>query len=360
MWYKTYGKTDKKISAVSFGGMRFANQDDTDGNAEIVRYAFDKGINYFDTAPGYGRSEDIFGAAFRGMDREKFYVSTKSSQSQGEGLRADLEKSLERMGVEYVDFFHIWWVLSMDAYRQRVDGGAVREALKARDEGLIRHVVISSHMPGEDLETVLTDGPFEGVTLGYCAINFPYREQAVQTAGRLGLGVVTMNPLGGGIIPQNPERLNFLRGPEDPSVVTAAIRFNVSHPDITSALIGFTTREHIDEAVGAVEGFQPYDEAHTQRLRERIVGEMDQLCTGCRYCLPCPEGVPIPQLMDVYNQKLLGTDEAGLRGRLKWHWGLTQENAKACSQCGACEDRCTQHLPIRERLTEIADLPQGD
>ena len=178
MWTKPYGRTGKQISAVGFGGMRFANQDDIEGNAEIVRYGHSHGINYFDTAPGYGKSEDIFGAAFKHMDRESFYVSTKSGKAKGDDLRADLERSLQRMGLEKIDVFHIWYVLSPEVWKQRLEGGAVATALKAKDEGLIDHLAVSSHMPGEDLAQVLREGPFEGVTLGYCAINFPYRDRS--------------------------------------------------------------------------------------------------------------------------------------------------------------------------------------
>jgi len=358
MLYKRYGQTGKDISAVSFGGMRFANQDDTETNASIVRYAHSRGINYFDTAPGYGKSEEIFGAAFREMDRETFYVSTKTFASTGEALREDLDRSLTRMGLDHVEFYHIWCVMSPEAWKGRQDGGAVAEALKAKEEGLVEHVVVSSHMPGPDMEQMLHEGPFEGVTVGYCAVNFPYRQQAVEAAGQLGIGVVTMNPLGGGVIPQNPERFDFLRGPDDPSVVTAAIRFNISHPAVTSALVGFTTTEHIDEAVRAVEDFTPYDQAHMDRVRGQIIEGMDQLCTGCGYCMPCPADVPIPQLIDAYNLKMLGSKDRDVWGRMKWHWGVTAEQAAACNDCGTCEAKCTQHLPIRDRLKVMAQITE--
>jgi len=356
MWTKPYGRTGKDVTAIGFGGMRFANPDDIDANAEIVLHAYRKGINYFDTAPGYcsDKSEDIMGAAFRHMKPGTFHTSTKNMASDGGDLRAGLEKSLKRLGVEKVDFFHIWCVVTVEQWKQRQEGGAVAAALKAKEEGLVSHVVVSSHLPGKDLSRMLQEGPFEGVTLGYCAINFPFRREAVETAGRMGLGVVTMNPLGGGVIPGNAERFDFLRGPEDSSVVAAALRFNVSNPNVTCALVGFTTREHVDEACAAVEDFTPYDESRLEDVRAKVTSSFDDLCTGCGYCLPCPEGLEIPRLMDAYNQKLLGGED--IRGRLKWHSGMTPSAAKACSLCGECEEKCTQHLPIRERMQEIAAL----
>ncbi len=362
MWTKPYGSTGKDVTVVSFGGMRFAQPQNIDANAEIVLHAYNRGINYFDTAPGYcaDKSEDIMGAAFRQMDREKFYCSTKSNKPEAGKLRADLERSLERLGVETIDFYHIWCLVHPGQYDQRQDGGAIDEALKAKEEGLVNHVVVSSHLGGTELADVLDKGPFEGVTLGYCALNAAFREQAVQAAGRMDLGVVTMNPLGGGMIPQNAERLRFLKGPDDPSVTAAAIRFNVSHPDITSALVGFTTQAHIDEAVDAVEGFEPWSAARQEEVRTAMGREFNELCTGCGYCLPCPEGVEIPKLMDVYNQRILHDSDKSLWGRLKWHWNLSPDNAAACSLCGACEEKCTQHLPIRERLEAVKQIEEPE
>ena len=359
MWYKPYGKTGKEISAVSFGGMQFHNPQDIDANAEVVMYAYERGINYFDTAPLYceDRSEDITGAAIKQMKPGTFYVSTKCSSPDGDILRKSLEKSLKRLNVERIDFFHIWCIVTLDQWRQRIDGGAVAAAEKAKDEGLVDHITVSSHLPGDELKHVLAEGPFDGVTLGYCAINFPYRDAAVKAAGEAGLGVVTMNPLGGGLIPQNAERFDFIRSHDDPSVVAAAIRFNVSNPNITSALVGFTTKQHVDEAVDAVDNFIPHDAAHIAAMRETILDTFDGLCTGCGYCLPCPEGVPIPKLMDAYNFKILSADAPqAIPNRLEWHWNLKAQDAKVCSLCGDCEDKCTQRLPIRDRLAEIAKL----
>ena len=363
MWTKPYGATGKDISVISFGGMRFEKPDDIDAMADVVLHAHRRGINYFDTAPYYcgDKSEDIVGAAIRQMTPGTFHVSTKCSADSGDELRASLERSLKRLHVEKIDFFHVWCLLNLDQWQARKDGGAVAAALKARDEGLIEHVVVSSHMNGRDLGQVLSEGLFDGVTLGYCAINFPFRDEAVNIAGQRNLGVVTMNPLGGGLIPDHADRFDFLKGPGDPSVVAAALRFNVSNPHITSALVGFSNKAQVDEAVEAVAEFKPYDRAHIEAVREKVLDSFDGLCTGCGYCLPCPAGVEIPKMMDAYNQRALrGDDPSHIRNRLKWHWGLAPADAEACSLCGVCESRCTQHLPIRERLKAIQSVGGGE
>jgi predicted aldo/keto reductase-like oxidoreductase len=355
MLYRPYGRTGEQVSVISAGGMRFANPQDIDANAEVLLHAYRAGVNYFDTAPMYcaDKSEEIVGSAVRQMKKGTFYVATKSNSEDPAKLRAEIERSLKRLGVERIDFFHIWCILSMEGWRKRA--AALKAAQQARSEGLIRHLVVSTHLAGDEVGQMLEEGHFEGVTMGYSAINFPYRRQGVETARRMNLGVVAMNPLGGGLIPRNAERFAFLRSPADKSTTQAALRFVISTPGLTSALVGFTTKEHVDEAVAALDGFVPYGEEHFARLQEQILAAFDELCTGCGYCLPCPEGLAIPKLMDAYNQKLLNTGEGDHIGnRLKWHWGVPPESAGGCSLCGQCEDKCTQHLPIRERMKEIA------
>ena len=358
MWTKTYGKTGQAISVIGFGGMRFPQPGDLDGSADLVRYAHAQGINYFDTAPYYcdDRSEEIFGRALPGLPRDSFYVSTKCSEADGAKLRASLERSLRRLGLATIDFFHIWCLLRPGDLPERIAGGALAAALKAREEGLIRHLVVSAHLGGDEIAAVLASGYFEGVTLGYNALNFPYRATALEAARRHGAGVVTMNPLGGGLIPRHAERLGFLRGPQDRDVVQAALRFNVSQPAVTCALVGFASRAEIDQAVAAVADFTPYPAEHIERVKANLSASFDGFCTGCGYCLPCPVELEIPKLMDVYNQKILDGTEAAMRDRLKWHWNLAPDVAAACLQCGDCETACTQHLPIRERLAAIAAL----
>ena len=110
MIFREYGKTGEKVSVLGFGGMRFENPSDIEGSAELLLHALNKGVNYFDTAPGYcgDHSEDIFGTAVKEMKKsdKPFYISTKSSKSDGAELRRQLEKSLRRLNVDSIDFFH--------------------------------------------------------------------------------------------------------------------------------------------------------------------------------------------------------------------------------------------------------------
>ena len=94
-----------------------------------------------------------------------------------------------------------------------------------------------------------------------------------------------------------------------------------------------------------------------QEIRSNILDSFDGICTGCGYCTPCPEGVNIPQMMDTYNRKILeGEDPKYMLDRLFWHWQKKPDHARICTMCGICETRCTQHLPIRDRMKEIGKL----
>lgn len=356
MLYKPCGDTGKQLSAVGMGCMRFENHADIEANAQLIHYAYQRKINYFDTAPYYcdGKSEDALGLAVKEMTPGSFYLSTKSMEADGDELRRDLDKSLQKLGVEKIDFFYIWCLKDRQAWEERLKGGAVDAALKAREEGLIEHLGFSTHMRHGEVDTVLKEDYFEGVTLGYNAINFPLRQEALNAAHKKGLGVVTMNPLGGGVIPQNAQRFDFLRGPNDPSVVSAALRFNISQPAVTSALVGFSAREHVDQAVQALEDFSPYSQEQIESLKSEIEDDFDGLCTGCGYCEPCPVGIEIPRFMDAYNMRILKDSDEAIRQRLKMHWRNKPSQAGACIECGQCEDACTQHLPIIERLKFIA------
>jgi predicted aldo/keto reductase-like oxidoreductase len=362
MIYRPFAQSTTELSIISFGGMRFPDPINLDASAELVRYAWQQGINYFDTAPLYcgKRSEAIFGHALKDLPRDSFLIGTKCSRPSASELRRSLEQSLKLLQLDSIDFFYIWYLLDRDDWHRRLDQGAVTAALAAKEEGLIKNLVCSSHMNGDDLAEVLATGYFSGVLLGYNAINFPYRQAAVEQAGDQGLGVITMNPLGGGLIPRNPQHFSFLKNRPEESIVSAALRFNLSHPSITSALVGFTSTIEVDEAVAAIEDFHPYSAAERSHLEGHLHETFSDLCTGCGYCLPCPVDIPIPKFLDAYNQLILSHgDDTNVTDRFRLHWNIDRRLAANCTQCEACEARCTQHLPIIQRLRELAgDSPE--
>jgi predicted aldo/keto reductase-like oxidoreductase/pyruvate-formate lyase-activating enzyme len=356
MLYRRFGKTDIEVSAVGFGAAHLSGSTDPEA---VVRAALEAGINFFDTAPPYGRSEEILGKEileWRTIRSERpIHLSSKTRSPTATGVRADCEGSLKRMGIERIDFYHMWDVISMEMFRRRVAGGALREMERLRDEGLIGHICVSSHMPGDQIGILLNEYPFEGILLGYSAINFTYRAEGLAAAAGQGIGVGIMNPLGGGLIPQHPERFAFLCSGGGETVVEASLRFLFNDPRITLSLVGFSDVAQVAEAVQAVDGFRPLSAAALERIRTGLSKAFDQLCTGCGYCSVCPQKLPLPQLMDAYNQlPLEGTTTAvGRRLHEVWHLLRDCHRMDQCTRCADCEAACTQHLPILERLAVV-------
>lgn len=358
MIYREYGKTNKKVSVIGFGGMRFESVDDTKTCTQMMVEAARGGINYFDTAPKYfgTRSEERFGEGLAELRRQNlpYYLSTKTFESEESAVRRELEGQLERLGVDHVDFYHIWCITNLDNWKGRKNNGVLDAFAKLKEEGLIRHMCVSSHLIGDQIKELLMEGVFEGVLFGYSAYNFSTRQAAFDAIRTHDLGCVVMNPLGGGLIPNNPNLFEFLKTQPDETVVEAALRFLIAHRDITVSLVGFGSINHVREAISAADGYREIDDARLAEIKSHASGSFDGICTGCQYCVgECPEDIPIPQLMDAYNQRLLGGDWQALINRLKWHWNIKPEEADRCIECGQCEEACTQHLDITNRLKEI-------
>ncbi len=366
MYYKQYGDTDMKVSAIGLGTMRYDEEDIKAGRlekcAQIPLYAFEKGINYWDTAPFYceDKSEIVTGIALSQVDRSKVYLTSKTNlgtigdqHPTKDMFRRRLETSLDRLRTDYIDFYHMWCMLSIESWEKHME--RIYEFFEdAKKEGLIRNIVFSSHMQGNEIETVVNTGKFKGMLIGYNALNYRFRQSGIKAAHEKGMGVVVMNPLGGGMIPRNPESFSYLTEGTGLTVPQAALRFVASHKEITITLAGCTTKEHVDDAVKAVEGL-------TEKTAEEIVKEYEDkgvsfnnLCTGCDYCKGCPKDIPVSKLMDVYNQKILTGQHEAIEDRLSNHWDIPASKAADCIACKKCEKACTQHLPIIERLKEIA------
>ncbi len=360
MLYREYGKSGKKVSAIGFGGMRFKDIDNPDKCVEMMLEAAKAGINYFDTAPGYfgTKGEEVFGEGLKELRRQDlpFFCATKTFKSSEKNIRGELEQQLKRLGLDAIDFYHMWCVTNLKNWRERKEHGIIDAFLKLKEEGLIKHICVSSHLIGDDIRELLEEGIFDGVLQGYSAFNFHLRQAAINAVAEYGLGCVVMNPLGGGIIPQNPELFDFIKTRDDETVVEAALRFLLSQEQITTALVGFGEKSEIKEAISAVDAYKKISQEQIERIKSGIKVSFEGLCTGCRYCDHCPEGIPVPKFMDAYNHKKLYDDDNKVLERLKFHWHVPPEQAEDCVECGQCEEECTQHLPIIDRLKEIVHI----
>ena len=360
MLYREYGQTGKKGSLLGFGGMRFADVDNHEEGVRMMLAAAEGGVNYFDTAPGYfeTKSETVFGKGFAELRRRKlpFFSATKTFASTGEKIRMEIEAQLKRMDIDAIDFYHIWCITTLEEWQKRKKNGVLETFRKLKNEGLIRHICISSHLIKDEIKELLMEAVFEGVLFGYSAYNFQTRQVAFDAIREKKLGAIAMNPLGGGIIPQYPERFNFLQRPGE-GTVAAALRFLWDHPEITSTLVGFDTIEQVKDALAAMEGYKMRSAAELEAVKAKAPASLEGICTGCGYCLAgCPQDIPIPKFMDAYNHKLLSKPGKNdpISERLQWHWSLERKAAGKCTACGLCEKACTQHINIIERLKEIA------
>jgi predicted aldo/keto reductase-like oxidoreductase len=364
MQYRDYGKTGKKVSLLGFGGMRFAEIDNHDKCVEMMVHAAKGGVNYFDTAPGYyeTRSESVYGKGLAELRRQglPYYVSTKTFQSEESEVRREVEESLKRLNVPAIDFYHIWCIMSLDGWKERKANGIIKTFQKLKEEKLINHICISTHLIQNNIAELFTEAVFDGVLFGYSAYNFKTREKAFEVVQKNNFGAVIMNPLGGGVIPNNPELCRFLLKAGEPcnkeNAVKAALHFLWDHKPLSVALVGFANKEEIDLALYAMETYKPRTDEELAKAKANSDKSFEGVCTGCAYCDNCPQGIPVPKFMDAYNRKILGEKDEGIQNALKWHWSLSPETAKNCTQCGSCESACTQHLNIMERLEYIGGL----
>ena len=324
MIYRMYGTTGEKVSVIGFGAMRFKDVDDQDGCVEMILEAAKGGINTFDTAPTYlgGKSEIVLGKGFRELKRLglPFYCSTKTFKADEKSIRTEIEAQLKRLDLESIDFYHVWCITTLEDWKGRKAKGIIKTFGKLKEEGLIRHICVSNHLIGDQIEVLLAEGVFEGVLFGYSAYNFEIRRPALEAITRKNLGCAIMNPLGGGIIPLHPGLFDFLKTRDSETVVEAAIRFLIAHERISVILVGFGNLEEVREGLRAAEGFRPLSAETLERIKSQASGAMEGICTGCRYCDHCPEGLPVPKLMEAYNYRLLYKDDGKVLDRLKWPW----------------------------------------
>ncbi|TCL36128.1 hypothetical protein EV210_10977 [Anaerospora hongkongensis] len=360
MLYRPYGDTGKQVSLVGMGTARLsADPALFSSNVELVLKAASMGVNYFDTAPTYasGVADKILGEAFSEMKGQNFYVSSKSMLSMdptASDVLRRIEAALKILHVEKITFFHMWSVLDVGQYRKIIaPGGPYEGALRAKEEGLVEHICFSAHCDGQEIAQIINDRLFEGVTLGFNAINYRHRLDGLKMAKGSGLGTAIMNPLAGGMIPANPDYFRFLNRAGN-SVVDSAIQFVAAHQEVSTILIGVNNLRDLTEAVSAISRTEHLSESLWHEIVSAIPEPEEPLCTMCDYCRGCPAGLPVNQIMGTYNEYILSSyDEKHFHEYRKMFYGQYPFETLPCIKCGHCERKCTQHLPIISRIEKI-------
>ena len=368
MQYRKFGNTGIEISALGFGAMRLPTKKvdgkdvfDHEEGVKIIHRALDLGVNYVDTAPYYcdKESEIIVGKALKGR-RDKVYLSTKNpiENVSGDDYLKRLETSLTKLDTDYIDFYHFWGI-SWEKFTDMIDvpNGPLSAAIKAKEQGLIRHISFSFHDKPENMIKLIDTGNFETVLCQYNLLDRA-NEDAIAHAKEKGLGVVIMGPVGGGRLGAPSEVIAQLMKGKAASTAETAIRFVLANQNVTCALSGMGSMVMVEENVKTASNesqLSPEEVAVINASMEENKKLADLYCTGCNYCMPCPAGVNIPlcfQLMNyhkVYNITDYAKEQYRLIGENDWMKG---KRADACVECGKCEKKCPQHIPIMSQLKE--------
>lgn len=368
MKYRPMGKLGIQASAFGLGCMRFngaASGDsviDEQKAVSLIRRAIDGGVTYLDTAYVYldKTSEIVLGKALRDGYRDRVTIATKMPAEYVHNraeMEALLESELKKLQTDHIDFY-LMHGINREKWEYFKSIGAPEFFDDMKKAGKIRYKCFSFHGPYEDFEFILNDWDWDMVQIQYnfMDINNQAGTKGLRLAGSKGIPVVIMEGLLGGRLSKAPVNVQSLYDayPVKRSPVEWAFRWLCNHPEVSVVLSGCNEAEQINENLRIFDTVEPNIMSEEELMlmedvREAYLSRTRIGCTGCRYCMPCPNGVDIPGVFSVWNSvSLYDTDP-------KENWNLRQINEKGsgagnCIACGACEAACPQHLPIIESL----------
>ena len=367
MLYKEFGKTGVKLSTLGFGAMRLpmipdGSRVDYDTSTPLMHRAFELGVNYIDTAPYYcnNDSEVAIGKALKGW-RDKVYISTKnpSENVDPKVWRDCLELSLKKLDADYIDFYHCWGIYDHQFRNwETLKDGPLQQALKAKEEGLIKHICFSFHDTEDKLRHIVDSGFYETILIQYNLLDRSNEENLAYCKEK-GLGVAVMGPVGGGRLgaPSNVIKSLLKNKPE--SSAEMALRFVLSNPNVDLALSGMSTIAMVEENVKIASkggGLTDAELSTVKTMMEENSKLAELYCTACNYCMPCPQEINIPYIFEVMNYHKVYelTNHARFAyDQLKKGEGWDKSTMPdKCTECKICESKCPQKLPIINQLKE--------
>lgn len=353
-----------RVPRANLGGMRLPQ--DTDEAVALIRHAIDSGMRYIDTSRGYGDSEIKIGKALKDGYRRKVILSTKWSPwiqriAETDDTSADcmlrrIEESMTRLDVDYLDYYQLWNIDSREHYDQATARGGMLDGIrKAMDRGWVGHTGFTTHDTVANLRDYLAEADWCEIVLFTCSLLDPTYEEAIAEAHARGIGTLIMNPLAGGQLAHESPVLGALtREVGARTIPELALRFLLSNPAVTTVISGISRVSDVDDTFAAVR-LGPFSAEAMARIRTVLSGihaGRRGFCTGCRYCLPCPAGIEIPSIMGAIAQSRFWGLEGAARNTIR---DLKGSKADACTRCGECEKRCTQHLSVMEEMAFAAD-----
>ena len=368
MQYTPFGDLGFTVSRFGIGAMRLPTvkkQIDEEQAIEMIRYGIDHGVNYIDTAWPYHseHSEPLVGKALADGYRERVSLATKCPIwlcQKYEDYEKFLDEQLKRLNVDHIDFY-LLHALDRDRWKKHKELGCLRFLDEMVSKGKIKYPSFSFH---DDYDTFIDivdsyDWKMAQIQLNVLDENEQATVKGLMYAGQKGIPVVIMEPLKGGklALDSNPAiRAIYDQYPEKRSSVEWAFRWLYRFPEVTTIISGVSNLDQLKENL---EIFDRVDTSPLSDAEAAIYAQVQEYyrqrsrvgCTNCRYCVPCPQEVAIPDIFGNYNDSYMYDDFGWPVGNYRSM--ISKGNsADACIECGVCESQCPQHIPIIEKLKE--------
>lgn len=371
-------KLDKlgiETSLLGFGCMRFP----TDGEGRIdepaaermLDLAIEAGVNYIDTAYPYhgGQSEPFVGKALKKYDRASFFLATKLPVwlvKTKEDIDRIFAEQLSRLQTDYIDFY-LMHALDRERWERMLEIGCVEKLEELKAQGKIRYLGFSFHDSYEVFEEILNyrDWDFCQIQLNYMDAEEQAGLRGYELTVRKNIPLVVMEPVKGGSLASFAEDITekFRSAAPQASTASFALRWVGSLPNVKVILSGMSTAEQVEDNLRTFSEFQPLSAAERQTVDEVVQilnSRVQNGCTGCRYCMPCPAGVDIPGCFKAWNTYHMYQNYNMVKGKWEQEIGEAHQ-AKNCIKCGKCEGQCPQRLSIRADLERAqADLDKRE
>jgi len=323
-----FGKTELLISQVGFGGIPIIPLS-VEAGAAVVRHCFERGITFFDTANMYGDSEKKIGLALESV-RDRVVIATKTLERTAEGASKHIAFSLDNLKTDYIDLYQLHSISKQEDWDAiTAPGGALEAVQQAKAEGKIKHIGFSSHDIPLAIK-ICRMGLFASIQIPFNFIENEPADELFPVAQEQDMGIIAMKPLGGGLIARADLCFKFLQ--QYPFVV----------PDP-----GTQTAGEVDEIIALYDSPQPLTAADNEEI-EKIRSELGKrFCHRCGYCMPCEQGVKIPDVMGFRS----------MAQRLDPNIAIAftkdaMNTVDSCSECGECLEKCPYNLEIPELIRE--------
>ena len=374
MQYRKIQKNCDELSSLGFGAMRLPMKNgkiDRDKARELIYYGIDNGINFIDTAYLYGDSESFLGEVLQGEYGDKVKICTKLPSiivRKYEDMEKILEEQLNRLQRDSIDYYLVHAV-DLKAMNRLLKRDLMKFLNKAKREGKIKYAGFSYHGPKEEF-SLLVDGYDWDVVMvqyNYFDENVQASVEGIEYAASKGMGVFVMEPLKGGILagkmPGEAEEI-FKNANPDKSNAQWAMQWVLNNRNVTSVLSGMNSFDQLDENLEMADETSPmsmsFEDLETVELVKRVMRNSLKInCSTCGYCMPCPQGVNIPECMKIYNEKYLfnhkGLINQSFIDYYQYVGGImgNSGNAGKCNGCGKCLRKCPQNLDIITELKKV-------